>query len=513
MMRKLFAAGTSALMLVAMTMNGMSAFAEAISPDAPVPDWVPTDFMSAMEFRNQYGATHIADDRICIVERQEIQENVTYSEDIEATGEVDAPYGQYRDVLYNTIKLPEQPAEGTKEYYEYEMQYRAVKNLSYDEENDCYIPGWQYRVTVYEMKPGTTLKISQKMKKGENEHIGCVLEFSRDQDGTITENDLYGWVPDCIAEYTEFKKATNAVSLHDNYIVYCDSVNFSTGLSLDISITGTARLECIHSDNVQLEELERPTGNADHLINVYRAVNNGLVKLSAVTMRKFGTTPEAQEKKEEVEYFGVETPEIIGIIDPGQFTEPVYGDCNGDREFTIADAVMLDKYLLGSGELYFWVQADLNEDNVVNAADLSLMKQKLMTAGKEEEEPKITFKGQNGVIGYTFPEDTTITESYRFYFTVPTALTPTKTKMEFQIFNADTDEEIPHSEVRNSGRANEYVMSIETEIKESEVRRYYGVVTLTDISNPKPGEPKVYKTDPFELTIEVYHAIPQAPAA
>ena len=67
MKRRLYAACASVLMLAMLPLNGLSAFAEAISPDAPVPDWVPTDFLSAMEFRNTYGATHIENGLICIV--------------------------------------------------------------------------------------------------------------------------------------------------------------------------------------------------------------------------------------------------------------------------------------------------------------------------------------------------------------------------------------------------------------------------------------------------------------
>ncbi|MBR5361796.1 MAG: dockerin type I repeat-containing protein [Oscillospiraceae bacterium] len=514
MKRRLYAACASVLMLAMLPLNGLSAFAEAISPDAPVPDWVPTDFLSAMEFRNTYGATHIADDRICIVERQETREGYTYSEEITSTGEMDAPYGKYRDVIYDTIKLPEQPAEGTKEYFEYESQYRGVKNLMYDEKNDCYIPGWQYHVTVYEMQPNTTLTITQKLKKDDQERDGVVFEFSKDGEGKITEDDLLSWVPDCIAEYTDFEKTTNAVSLHDNYIVYCDSVNFSTGLSLDISITGTARLQCIYSDNIQVEELEMPTGSADRLIRVYRALNNGLVKLSAVTMRKFGASPEEQEKKEEAEYFGVETPEKIGIIDPGQFTEPVAGDCNGDGEFTIADAVMLNKYLLGSGELYFWTLADLDEDNVVNAADLSLMKRKLRASVLEQDEaPKLQFKGEQEHSWYTFQSNSTIEFPYHFYITVPTEFTQGRCKIEFKLFNAENDEEIKYESVKGTGKENRFDMTVNMEIVDSEKRSYYTVVTITELTAGKPGEPQNYQSDVFEWNVEVSHDIPAPPAA
>ena len=32
-----------------------------------LPEWVPTDFESALEFRNTYGATHVEDGLICAV--------------------------------------------------------------------------------------------------------------------------------------------------------------------------------------------------------------------------------------------------------------------------------------------------------------------------------------------------------------------------------------------------------------------------------------------------------------
>ena len=64
-----------------------------------------------------------------------------------------------------------------------------------------------------------------------------------------------------------------------------------------------------------------------------------------------------------------ETPEKISIIDPGQFTEPVYGDCNYDGEFNVADAVMLNKYLLGSGNLTDHGKINANVDLVNEAID------------------------------------------------------------------------------------------------------------------------------------------------
>ena len=56
----------------------------------------------------------------------------------------------------------------------------------------------------------------------------------------------------------------------------------------------------------------------------------------------------------------------------------VNGDVNADGEFSIADAVMLQAYLLGSGKLTDWQAGDLLKDNIINVFDFCLMKEKLI---------------------------------------------------------------------------------------------------------------------------------------
>ena len=54
-------------------------------------------------------------------------------------------------------------------------------------------------------------------------------------------------------------------------------------------------------------------------------------------------------------------------------------DCNNDGEFSVADAVILQKWLLNDGmELTTWQTADLDENGIIDAFDLRLMKQKLV---------------------------------------------------------------------------------------------------------------------------------------
>lgn len=54
------------------------------------------------------------------------------------------------------------------------------------------------------------------------------------------------------------------------------------------------------------------------------------------------------------------------------------GDANNDGELTAADAVTLQKWLLGTGELPKWRAADMNGDKTVNGFDLALLKAALL---------------------------------------------------------------------------------------------------------------------------------------
>ena len=65
---------------------------------------------------------------------------------------------------------------------------------------------------------------------------------------------------------------------------------------------------------------------------------------------------------------------VIEAVEPPK----VIGDCNDDGEFSIADAVMLRKWLLGSGELTNGENGDLCKDGIINVFDLCAMKKLLV---------------------------------------------------------------------------------------------------------------------------------------
>lgn len=59
-------------------------------------------------------------------------------------------------------------------------------------------------------------------------------------------------------------------------------------------------------------------------------------------------------------------------------TVNIKGDVNSDGLFNAADVVMLQKWLLGVGDITNWKYGDLCEDNVLNVYDLCLMKRMLL---------------------------------------------------------------------------------------------------------------------------------------
>jgi len=62
------------------------------------------------------------------------------------------------------------------------------------------------------------------------------------------------------------------------------------------------------------------------------------------------------------------------IIEPAKNDSKVRGDVNADGKFNVSDLVMMQKWILGSGDLTDWTAGDLISDGVINVLDLSKMR-------------------------------------------------------------------------------------------------------------------------------------------
>lgn len=83
-------------------------------------------------------------------------------------------------------------------------------------------------------------------------------------------------------------------------------------------------------------------------------------------------------------YYGDTIKMLCLIVDDGGWIVPeektvgIIGDVNADGAFSVADIVMMQNWLLGSGILTDWKAGDLCEDNIIDSFDLCLMKQQLI---------------------------------------------------------------------------------------------------------------------------------------
>lgn len=59
----------------------------------------------------------------------------------------------------------------------------------------------------------------------------------------------------------------------------------------------------------------------------------------------------------------------------------VIGDVNADGKFSVADAVMLQNWLLGAGDIFNWKAGDLIEDNELDVFDMVEMRYLLVSSG------------------------------------------------------------------------------------------------------------------------------------
>lgn len=67
------------------------------------------------------------------------------------------------------------------------------------------------------------------------------------------------------------------------------------------------------------------------------------------------------------------------VIEPAPSVNSVKGDVNADGEFTVADLVMMQRFLLGAGTLNDWTAGDLCEDGRIDTFDMILMRKLLLS--------------------------------------------------------------------------------------------------------------------------------------
>lgn len=79
--------------------------------------------------------------------------------------------------------------------------------------------------------------------------------------------------------------------------------------------------------------------------------------------------------------YHTETGEIVSIEALSihqNVHDAVKGDVNADGNFTVADVIMLQKWLIGAGDITDWQAGDLCEDGNLDVFDLCMMKREFL---------------------------------------------------------------------------------------------------------------------------------------
>lgn len=250
--------------LAPMSLNAsvlVPAVASAVGVDAiaELPEWIPDDYESALEFRNTYGATHIGNGLICVV----------YPETVERGGASDGGSSLWIDVTANMGQplsqeryLPDR-SDTAFNVYVYQPLKAGNIDISITDPNLAPVPYGGY---------GSPAKDSQLY----------AYSFAVDEQLDVTETDIYSWLPDSDTEYREFVRnnRTQPAYVKDNYLLFFLSSNSGTPYGWTNTEGGNKCLtlqtvsDCTPYSAIPLE------GGAENTIYVYKAWKDGREKVT-----------------------------------------------------------------------------------------------------------------------------------------------------------------------------------------------------------------------------------------
>ena len=303
-------AAATAITPLSFNASASISYAEETNGIAPPPDWIPSDFDSALEFRNTYGAIHIEDGLICAVFQEQVET---------------VPEGEPRGVLRYDVNT----TKGMTQCMRHDIF--ASKDSAFNYEVIVYkpiIPG-EFEISFLD----TWVNVNGEKK----------YTFSIDDSLNAVETDIYSWLPDCFEEYRNYCLTGREVFTKDNYLVFC--FDSTAGTAFDWYPTPSNDYDRSVIDYVMTEYCNEETtelldGGEQHRIEVYQAKKDGMAKISYDYVANYGKP----YLPEEVEKTMVADCAIINnaqnILLPGNMRVTVI-DYDTGKPLTIAENSML----------------------------------------------------------------------------------------------------------------------------------------------------------------------------
>lgn len=233
-----------------------------------------------------------------------------------------------------------------------------------------------YEVTAY--KAPSTGKLAFDWTIGlEGTDLQSTKNFAFEvlENGKISETDLYGFLPDCVPEYEKFIANHEPISLVNGYVVICENEPENPINTNVISITGYGELKKVIRESIANENIFTGKDISGYLA-VYKSVASGTAKVNYSLAGQFGFN--ANETVVDTKFYEIDDELNIRETDESEFIEPVPGDVNNDYQLTIADLILVQKFIFGADELSHRHNADLYNDNKIDAYDMCLMRKRLI---------------------------------------------------------------------------------------------------------------------------------------
>ena len=336
-----------------------------------VPEWIPQDSESAVEFMNEHGSSFVNDGVICLVRKMSI-----YSEDScfeNFSGSAAKKISDY-EVFNQTIKCSEESAA-------------------------------LYKVMAYDIPQNSDIAIDFMHGHKEAPINVSSYSFKKDDANYITQTDKYAWLPDCQREFHNYFEKHGAFSIQAGYVMYCCETPVDYSCDIVINQSGSGKFIEEHQERIR--NAKSVDGGSIDYIKLFKPIDEGTVKLDITQDYPYN---KELDNITETAVFNIDKDMYVTPAEESELKTTIEGDCNGDGEFGISDAVTLRNWLLGKNKLPEYGIADVNGDGSVDVFDLIAIRKKLVENVKDEPRPVMVIINEN--YAWSAVQNATIIDQY-----------------------------------------------------------------------------------------------------
>lgn len=247
-----------------------------------LPDWVPQDFVSAMQFWNTHGKSYVSDGVICLVRPIAHFRTDDYRFVLDGSmTDVNTPASSEPKIY--ELKIPEKPdpddAEAVKAYEEF---CDSVGNYTHDysvfESYASCKTQTAFEVELFRVLDGLKLTVEWQEKGGDEYKTTEKFCFGN-TDGNMFESSRFSWVPDCEAEYKAFLDHYGRACVQFEHIAYCADVNGSKGetLSMKQESDEGGEIRQVYESDCTPFRLSNEDGTGSSSVILYQPVKDGII--------------------------------------------------------------------------------------------------------------------------------------------------------------------------------------------------------------------------------------------